>query len=129
MTIDFHAEANRSTYTGRRADPGWAEAMRGIVEPSAKSVADIGCGGGIYSRAWRALGAASVVGVDFSAAMVDAAREQAVGDAQLSFGQGDAAATGLPSTSADIVFARALVHHLSDYGPPLRASRSGRDDE
>src|SRR5262249_42271769 len=32
-----------------------------------------------------------------------------------SFRQGDAAATGLPSGSFDIVFERALVHHLHDH--------------
>jgi SAM-dependent methyltransferase len=100
---------------GRPADAGWAEAMRRIVDPRAKSVADIGCGGGIYSRAWRAMGAGAVVGVDFSAEMVGAAREQATGDARLSFRQGDAAASGLPSGSVDIVFERALIHHLADY--------------
>ena len=62
MTIDFHAEANRSTYTGRRADAGWAEAMRKIVDPNAKAVADMGCGGGIYARAWREMGAGIING-------------------------------------------------------------------
>ena len=32
MAIDFHASRNRSTYTGRQADPGWVEAIRRIVE-------------------------------------------------------------------------------------------------
>ena len=67
-----------STYTGRQADAGWVEAIRRIVDPAGKRVADIGCGGGIYSRAWHALGA-EVVGVDFSEQMVAAAREQAAG--------------------------------------------------
>jgi SAM-dependent methyltransferase len=69
------------------------------------------------------MGAASVVGVDFSAAMVETAREQAAGDPGLSFRQGDAAATGLPPASADIVFARALIHHLGDYGACFAEAR------
>src|SRR5260370_21769323 len=81
MAIDFHSKTNRSTYAGRLADAGWAGAIRHIVDPTGKRVADIGCGGGIYSRAWRELGAHEVLGVDFSEAMVAAAREQARGRA------------------------------------------------
>jgi ubiquinone/menaquinone biosynthesis C-methylase UbiE len=116
-TIDFHAEANRTTYARRDADAGWAEAMRKIVDPIGKRVADIGCGGGIYSGAWRALGAADVVGVDFSAQMVAAARERSAGVPGLAFRQGDAADTGLPARSHDIVFQRALIHHLERCEP------------
>jgi ubiquinone/menaquinone biosynthesis C-methylase UbiE len=117
MTIDFHAEANRTTYARRDADAGWAEAMRGLLDPAGKRVADIGCGGGIYSQAWRALGAADVVGVDFSAQMVAAAREHAASQAGLAFRQGDAANTGLPAHERNIVFERALIHHLDRYEP------------
>ena len=112
MAIDFHSRANRSTYASRQADPGWQAVIQRIVEPSGKRVADIGCGGGIYSRAWRELGAEGVVGVDFSQAMVDSAQEQAAGLADISFQRGDDAATGLPPASVDIVFERALIHHL-----------------
>jgi ubiquinone/menaquinone biosynthesis C-methylase UbiE len=115
MAIDFHAEANRSTYTGRHASSGWADAMRGIVDPVGKRVVDVGCGGGIYSLGWHELGAVSVVGVDFSEQMVAAAREQAAGLSDLSFRRGEASATGLPAHSADILFERALIHHLPDY--------------
>lgn len=123
MAIDFHSRANRGTYASRHADDGWKAAIQRMVEPSGRRVADIGCGGGIYSRAWHELGARAVTGVDFSQAMVDAAREQAVGLADVSFRQGDATATGLPPASADIVFQRALIHHLKDYGPCFAEAR------
>jgi ubiquinone/menaquinone biosynthesis C-methylase UbiE len=115
MAIDFHARANRSSYTGRKADAGWVEAMRRIVDPMGQRVVDVGCGGGIYSLAWQEMGARDVVGVDFSQEMVAVAHEQASGLAHVSFRQGDAAATGLPSACADVVFQRALIHHLKDY--------------
>jgi ubiquinone/menaquinone biosynthesis C-methylase UbiE len=114
MAIDFHSTRNRSTYTGRQADVGWMEAIRRIVDPEGTRVADIGCGGGIYSQAWHALGA-EVVGVDFSEQMVAGAREQAAGLSRISFQQGDATATGLPAASKNVVFERALIHHLKDY--------------
>lgn len=115
MAIDFHARANRGTYADRRASAIWAEAIRHLVDPTGKRVADIGCGGGIYSLKWHEIGADQVVGVDFSAEMIGAAREQAAGLSQISFRQGDATATGLPPGSVDIVFQRALIHHLKSY--------------
>lgn len=114
MNIDFHDEKNKAAYSGRSADATWLEAMRAVVDPAGKRVVDIGCGGGIYSQAWLALGAKSVVGVDFSHAMLETARSQAAGQDALAFVYGDALHTGLPDASADIVFARALIHHLTD---------------
>jgi ubiquinone/menaquinone biosynthesis C-methylase UbiE len=123
MAIDFHSWANRRSYASRRTDTGWKQAIRRIAEPSGKRVADIGCGGGIYSRAWHELGARTVTGIDFSQAMVDAAREQAAGLIDVSFRQADATATGLPTASADIVFQRALIHHLRDFGACFAEAR------
>lgn len=114
MTINFHDEKNKTAYSGRSADKTWLEAMRAIIDPAGKRVVDVGSGGGIYSRAWLELGAKSVVGVDFSHAMLETARSQATEQDALSFVHGDALRTGLPEASADIVFARALIHHLTD---------------
>ncbi|MFD7920436.1 class I SAM-dependent methyltransferase [Streptomyces sp. NPDC059740] len=114
MPIDFHDAANRLTYTRHRAGEDWARAVRAVAVPRGARVVDLGCGGGVYSGAWLDLGASEVVGVDFSAVMVDAAREHCGPRPGLTFRQGDAQATGLPDGRADIVFARALVHHLGD---------------
>jgi ubiquinone/menaquinone biosynthesis C-methylase UbiE len=121
-TIDFHSETNRGTYARRDADAGWADAMTAIIDPTGKRVADIGCGGGIYSQAWRTLGASDVVGVDFSAQMVADARERTA-DLGIAFHQGDAAATGLAPASRDIVFERALIHHLESCEPAFTEAR------
>ena len=120
MSIDFHAPANRYSYAGREVQPDWAALVRSLVDPAAKRVADIGCGGGIYSAAWADLGAAQVTGVDFSAEMARTATEKNRGRTNIAFKQGDALATGLPSESADIVFERALIHHLTDYDACFR---------
>ena len=122
MAIDFHAKRNRNTYTGRQADAGWTKAIQRLVDPVGKRVADIGCGGGIYSRAWHELGA-EVVGVDFSEQMVAAAREQSADLSRISFRQGNATATGLPAASQDVVFERALIHHLNDYEAAFAEAR------
>ena len=120
MNIDFHAPANRYSYAGREVQSDWAAVVRPLVDPVAKRVADIGCGGGIYSAAWADLGAAHVTGVDFSAEMVRTAIEKNSGRANIVFRQGDALATGLPAESVDIVFERALIHHLADYDACFR---------
>lgn len=120
MSIDFHARENRYTYASRQAHPDWAAAIRSVVDPSGLRVADVGCGGGIYSAAWADIGAAEVVGVDFSEQMVQAATEKNSGRPNISFRKGEAVSTGLPSGSVDIVFERALIHHLADYDACFR---------
>lgn len=114
MSIDFHDPRNRSTYSGRHATEDWSQAMLEILAPQGVRVADIGCGGGIYSRAWAEAGAAQVIGVDFSQAMVTTAAQHSADDPRLSFQQGSAHATGLATEHFDVVFERALIHHLED---------------
>lgn len=114
MPIDFHAEANRLTYARREAGQEWARAISSVVAPRGARVVDVGCGGGVYCAAWLDLDAGSVVGVDFSAAMLSGARERHSPGPRLTFRQGEATATGLPDACADVVFARALIHHLDD---------------
>ena len=120
MAIDFHAPENQNTYAGREAHRDWAQAIGEIVDPVGKRVVDVGCGGGIYTAAWALQGAAQVIGVDFSAQMVRDATEANRGTPNISIRQGDALHTGLPDGSADIVFERALIHHLGDHSACLR---------
>lgn len=117
MPIDFQAPANAGTYSLRTVDAGWSAAMRRIVDPAGSRVADIGCGGGLYSVAWARLGAAAVVGVDFSPAMAGTAGRAAADFANVEIRTGRAEATGLDGGSFDIVFQWALVHHLPDLRP------------
>jgi ubiquinone/menaquinone biosynthesis C-methylase UbiE len=114
MTIDFHAENNRYTYASRSVDSSWVDAISGLVQPKGKIVLDIGCGGGIYSRAWVQLGAKQVIGIDFSETMIQTAVEYSNRIANISFHVGNAVSTQLDSGSADVVFERALIHHISD---------------
>jgi SAM-dependent methyltransferase len=116
MPIDFGDPANRRSYSDREADASWRDAVTARVDPVGAHVVDIGCGGGTYLRAWHDLGAARVTGVDSSAPILDAARESHGHLAGVSFRLGDAADTGLARGSADIVFERALIHHVPDLG-------------
>jgi ubiquinone/menaquinone biosynthesis C-methylase UbiE len=117
MNEIFHSPQNTTLYTGRTAPPEWSEAILTITTVQGKTVADIGCGGGIYSRAFVNLGAVQVYGIDSSEAMLQGAREAAGDLAKTTFQQGDAVATGLPDGSVDIALGRALIHHLPDIMP------------
>lgn len=119
MPINFHDEKNRHSYATRSADESWKSTIRSLLDPRGLRVADIGCGGGIYSQAWVELGAISVIGVDSSEVMVEAAREQSADVSNLSFTMGDACGTGLDDHSVDLVFERALIHHLKELGPAM----------
>ena len=123
MPIDFADPANRRTYSDRDADATWVELVRGLVDPRDAVVVDVGCGGGTYTRAWSDLGARRVVGVDSSAPVLDAAREDHGALPGVEFRLGDAAATGLPAGEADVVFERALVHHIANFGPVVAEGR------
>jgi ubiquinone/menaquinone biosynthesis C-methylase UbiE len=114
MPIDFHDPRNAHTYDTRAADPTWVAAITAIDSSQGRRVLDIGCGGGVYTRAFAELGAASVTGVDFSVAMLEAARAACADLPQVTFQLGDALATGLPDASTDLVYERALLHHLAD---------------
>ena len=116
MPIDFRDPANSRTYSDREADVSWREAVLGLVDPVGADVVDIGCGGGTYLRAWHELGAATVTGVDSSGPILDEARAGHRDLPGVAFKRGDAADTGLPDGCADVVFERALVHHVPDLG-------------
>jgi SAM-dependent methyltransferase len=123
MPIDFADPANRRTYSGRDADATWTGLIRGLVEPRGAVVLDVGCGGGTYTRAWSELGARRVVGVDSSAPVLASAREDHGGLPGVEFRLGEAAGTDLPAGEADVVFERALIHHVADLAPVVAEAR------
>ncbi|WP_336885689.1 class I SAM-dependent methyltransferase [Xenorhabdus sp. Sc-CR9] len=84
-----------------------------MVEPRDKEVVDIGCGGGIYSLAWVKMGAKKVTCVDFSQQMLADTAENTHGVPNIVIQKGDALCTGLPDSCQDIVFERALIHHIA----------------
>ncbi|ASS76628.1 SAM-dependent methyltransferase [Tumebacillus algifaecis] len=131
MAINFHAERNRFTYARRHADVSWTAMIEKLVDVRGKHAVDIGCGGGIYSRAFANLGAASVTGIDFSAEMLAGARAQTAGYPQITYQNGDAQVTGLADASCDLILKRALTHHIkaeeltATFAEALRILRPG----
>jgi len=113
MSIDFHAQENRYTYATRRADSSWMTLVNSIVAVNGKRALEIGCGGGIYTKALADMGAASVTGLDYSREMLQAARENCSGYANIDFVLGSALGTGLLAERYDLVLQRAIIHHLT----------------
>lgn len=114
MTINFHDEQNKYTYAARSADQGWIELLRPYFEHKPEIALDIGCGGGIYSKALLDLGTNLVMGMDFSESNLEGARDNCRAYENISFVQGNALDTGLPDATADVILERALIHHIRD---------------
>lgn len=57
MSIDFHDPNNRLTYASRTAEHHWLESIQRHVVIEGKEIADIGCGGGIYTKVLALAGA------------------------------------------------------------------------
>ncbi|GIP64578.1 SAM-dependent methyltransferase [Virgibacillus pantothenticus] len=115
MGIDFHNKGNRDTYTTRRADDSWTEVINNLVPiENISNALDVGCGGGIYSKAMVDMGVDSVTGIDFSEVILEGARENCEAYENISFKHGDAFKTGLDGNSFNLVLERALIHHIKD---------------
>ncbi|WP_068614592.1 class I SAM-dependent methyltransferase [Paenibacillus tuaregi] len=114
MPINFHDEQNRQTYAARNADESWISQIKSTVDVSNKRIADIGCGGGIYTKALIKMGASHVVGVDFSDEMLKGAAANCKDIQNATFLKGEAYQSNLPANEMDLVLERALIHHLDD---------------
>jgi ubiquinone/menaquinone biosynthesis C-methylase UbiE len=110
--MDFSHSKTKNIYGDRSAHESWKHWCELNLRPEGKDVADIGCGGGIYSKAFSDLGAKSVCGIDNSEQYIDDANFVPV-HKSISFLVGSASNTGLERDSIDLVFERALIHHLS----------------
>jgi len=114
MSINFHDAKNKMTYTTRVADQSWIQLMKENINFAGKEAVDIGCGGGIYSKALALLNVKNIIAVDFSKEMLKGAAENCKEFENITFLKGDAYNTNLPSSKFDIVLERALIHHLND---------------
>lgn len=82
-----------------------------IGDPSGKSVLDMACGEGFYTRMVRQGGAAKVTGVDLSQGMIELARKQEEANKQgIKYVVGDARHLALPE-KCDLVLAAYLLNY------------------
>ncbi|MBB6451245.1 ubiquinone/menaquinone biosynthesis C-methylase UbiE [Geomicrobium halophilum] len=115
MTLSFHKQRHRHMYTNRDIDPRWYTKLSSFVTLENKEIVDVGCGAGLYTAHLAEKGA-SITGVDFSEPMLETARKNAP---HLRFTKGDAYELPFEDQSIDVVFARAVTHHLDDLDPFL----------
>jgi len=113
VTVDFRSTDLQRTYSDRAVDDNWLAWCKRHLSPRGLTVVDLGCGGGIYSRGFASLGAKSVIGIDLSPRYIKEAQEASRSFSVVRFAVGSADHTGLPERCADIVFHRAVIHHLS----------------
>lgn len=111
--MDFNILETKALYGDRVAHSSWNDWCKLNLRPEGKDVLDIGCGGGIYSNAFNNLGAKTVIGIDSSEQYIAELKRLTGKDSALTFSVGSASNTGLNSRSVDLVFERALIHHLS----------------
>lgn len=120
MKNKFDQLENQFTYAERTAHQEWIELILSKVELEGKRVADIGCGGGIYTRMLAEFGPRSVLGVDSSKRMLEAAQEKTLSDTiEYVYADGENLAP-IRDGSLDIVVERAVIHHLSELLPNMK---------
>ncbi len=118
MSINFHSEKNKSSYVNRGAHSTWKQELLPLLsEHQPNHVVDLGCGGGIYTRALAEMGVPKVTGVDFSNVMLEAATRHSASYPTVGYQLGTATSTGLKDQSANMVLARALLHHIDTLKP------------
>ena len=103
------AQYNR--FAGERERPFWD--LAALIEPhESPTVVDLGCGDGRLTHALgRHLGAASILGIDASASMLEGAARYA--DATTSFAWGDLATWR--AEGVDVIFANASLQWVEDH--------------
>ena len=114
MEKPFFEKISKETYTNRNADDRWKNLIKQHVDIKNKIVADIGCGGGIYSIALSELGAQIVIGIDQSENMIEGARGNCKEFQNIKFKIGSATETNMKNEEVDVVLERALIHHIHE---------------
>ncbi|SDZ11445.1 Methyltransferase domain-containing protein [Evansella caseinilytica] len=113
MTINFHDTKNKESYSKREIDPLWTITVSSFIPlTSIRQAADIGCGGGLYTKLLAEMGIPSVTGIDSSEVMIAEAMEQSKAFPGVNYQLGSADGTDLTDNELDLVFGRALIHHL-----------------
>lgn len=127
MTTDYNliaAEYKRAKQQPWRMHVEYHTLFRLLGDLAGKSVLDLACGEGFYTRFLKRNGAARAVGVDLSRAMIDLAleeeRRQPLG---IEYLQQDAASLDL-GADFDLVVAAYLLNYARDYAALLDMCRA-----
>ncbi len=98
--------------------------MAAIDASAGTTVLEVGCGNGATATAiLRHLCPARLIGIDPSTAFIDMARRRFAMEPRASFSVAEAAMTGQPNLSADIVIAHTVYSHLLDPAAAIEEAR------
>ncbi|HEX9888731.1 MAG TPA: class I SAM-dependent methyltransferase [Nitriliruptorales bacterium] len=115
---DTELAAERLRLLARVFDPASARFLRARLPVGLGTVVDLGCGPGTTTRLIAEVSEPRrVVGIDSSAAFLDAARKVTgtlVGPTTIAYVQHDATELPLPEAPVDAIYARMLLAHLPD---------------
>ncbi len=101
-------------FEGERLRPA-LDLLARVPQSAPRAIVDLGCGTGNVTRViGERFPAASIVGVDGSAAMLAKARESTAGDPRFSFVEADLAAW-MPPAPVELVYSNAALHWLPDH--------------
>lgn len=93
----------------------WPALRQLLPDFSGRRVLDLGCGYGWHCKYASDHGAASVLGVELSAKMLEQARQKNSG-AGITYRQGDMEELEFPAGSFDIVLSSLAFHYAKDFG-------------
>ena len=100
--------------------PAEARRLSALALPSAPEVLELGAGPGFVTERLADLWPdARITALDRDARLLAVAADRLKGRAGIRFVTADAAATGLPGSSFDLIVTRYLVQHLADPAPML----------
>lgn len=108
----------RQRLSFRYQDERCMQVTLSLADFTNRRVLDVGCGDGTYTIAlFESAGLQFAAGIDLAPAAIAAAQRQA-GDRPLEFRTGSAYELPYPDDAFDIVYLRAILHHMDD---PQRA--------
>ncbi|KAI1417088.1 methyltransferase type 11 [Hypoxylon sp. FL1857] len=96
---------------GLAGAPEWPQLKAMLPNLHGKTVLDLGCGFGWFSRCARENGAASVRGIDLSEKMLDRARNM-TNDNKIKYERADLEVLKLEENQYDVVFSSLTFHYL-----------------
>lgn len=112
--VFFAAYANMPrSQRGLEAAGEWHQLKHLFPELKGKTVLDLGCGYGWHAKYAAEQGAASVLGIDLSAKMINEARKRNA-DPVIEYRVCDIAAYDYPAEQFDLVISNLVLHYIED---------------
>jgi SAM-dependent methyltransferase len=103
----------RRSIEGLDGAPEWPRLRSMLPDMTDRRVVDLGCGFGWFSRWAAEAGAASVLGIDLSAKMLDRAAAD-TDDSRITYRRQDLEVVDLPSAAFDVAYSSLALHYLAD---------------